>query len=102
MVITWHYYKKQYNYFTYLEGKISRALYDSRKEPSTFSEIDEFILSIDKDKPKLLCIVPQFYHGFKCISKEEAIVINIPTCPYNKDKPDEYRLTPYSNDISYD
>jgi dTDP-4-dehydrorhamnose 3,5-epimerase len=41
------------------------------------------------------------YHGWKCISEEEAIVINIPTEPYNREMPDEYRKDPHINDIPY-
>jgi dTDP-4-dehydrorhamnose 3,5-epimerase len=37
-----------------------------------------------------------------CVSREEAIVINIPTEVYNYEKPDEQRLDPHKNDIPYD
>jgi dTDP-4-dehydrorhamnose 3,5-epimerase len=52
--------------------------------------------------PKLVKIPKGVYHGFKCISKEEAIVVNIPTLPYDKEKPDEYRIDPFDNNIKYD
>jgi dTDP-4-dehydrorhamnose 3,5-epimerase len=54
------------------------------------------------DEPKLIRIPKQVYHGFKCISAEEAMVINIPTLAYNRKNPDEYRIDPYKNDIPYD
>jgi dTDP-4-dehydrorhamnose 3,5-epimerase len=41
------------------------------------------------------------YHGWKCISIEEALVVNVPTEPYNADEPDEYRLDPHNNNIPY-
>jgi dTDP-4-dehydrorhamnose 3,5-epimerase len=41
------------------------------------------------------------HHGWKCISEEEAIVINVPTEPYNRDNPDEYRTDPHVNHIPY-
>jgi dTDP-4-dehydrorhamnose 3,5-epimerase len=41
------------------------------------------------------------YHGWKCISPEEALVINVPTEPYNAGAPDEYRLDPHNNNIPY-
>jgi len=44
----------------------------------------------------------EIYHGWKCISEEEAIVINIPTEVYAYRSPDEYRLPPHGKDIPYD
>lgn len=76
------------------------AIYDSRKSSKTFGEINEWELSLDN--PKLIKIPKLLYHGFKCISKKEAIVINIPTVPYNSKKPDEYRLDAFDSAIPYD
>jgi len=100
IVKAWHYHKKQDDHFCCIKGKIRLALYDARKKSPTFREVNEFILSMDE--PKLIRIPKQVYHGFKCISDEEAMVINIPTLPYNRKKPDEYRVDPYKNDIPYD
>ena len=48
VVKAWHYHKKQTDYFTCISGNMKVALYDSRKESSTYSKIDEFFsLSID-------------------------------------------------------
>lgn len=45
----------------------------------------------------ILVQIPNFvYHGFKCISEKEAVVINCPTEPYRHDKPDEFRV-PYND-----
>lgn len=96
----WHYHKMQTDYFTCVSGKIKLVLYDSRKDSKTFGRVDEFIMSMDE--PMLVKIPPLVYHGFKCISQNEAIMINIPTEPYNHKNPDEYRIDPYDNDISYD
>ena len=100
IIKAWHYHKIQTDHFTCVSGKILFALYDARKSSNTFSEINEFILSLNE--PKLIKIPPLVYHGFKCISKEEAIVINIPTESYDKNKPDEYKIDPFKNDVTYD
>jgi len=42
------------------------------------------------------------YHGFKCISEYEALVINVPTELYKYSDPDEYRVSPDSGEIPYD
>ncbi len=44
----------------------------------------------------MLVQVPNLvYHGWKCISTELALVVNVPTEPYRYDDPDEYRLEPH-------
>ena len=50
----------------------------------------------------LIQIPPNIYHGFKCISDTEAIIINTVTKPYNRKNPDECRIDPHDNDIDYD
>ena len=49
----------------------------------------------------MLVKVPRMvYHGWKCISEEEAIVINVPTEAYNA-KGGRIRLDPHNNNIPY-
>ncbi|OGX24243.1 MAG: dTDP-4-dehydrorhamnose 3,5-epimerase [Omnitrophica WOR_2 bacterium RIFCSPHIGHO2_02_FULL_45_21] len=95
----WHYHKKQDDYFACVKGVMRLALYDARRKSKTYKEINEFKLGLDN--PFLVKIPRNVYHGFKCVSSDEAMVINIPTAPYNYRKPDEYRLDPYDNDIPY-
>lgn len=100
VVKAWHYHKKQMDNFTCIHGKMRLALYDARKSSPTYKEINDFTISLED--PMLVTIPKGVYHGFKCISAEEAVVINTPTRPYDYKKPDEYRLDPYDNDIPYD
>lgn len=100
VVKAWHYHKKQHDSFTCISGRIRLALYDARPKSKTFKAINEFILSLEE--PALVRIPPLVYHGFKCEGDREAIVLNTITYPYNKEKPDEYRVDAYENDISYD
>src|SRR3989338_4253487 len=72
VVKAWHYHKIQTDNFACVSGKIRLALYDARKNSKTYKEINEFVISLDD--PLLVQIPPNVYHGFKCISKEEAIV----------------------------
>jgi len=96
----WHWHKLQTDNFTCVSGKMRLALYDAREGSPTHNEIQEFEIGLDG--PLLVQIPPLVYHGFKCISKEEAIVINTVTEPYNYDSPDEHRVDAYDNDIDYD
>ncbi len=100
VVKAWHYHKKQVDNMTVVKGMMKVALYDAREDSSTRGEVNEFFLG--EQNPKLLQIPKLVYHGFKCISHEEAVVINIPTETYNHEAPDEYRLDPYQNEIPYD
>lgn len=95
----WHYHKKQDDHFCCIRGRMRLALYDCRKGSKTYGKIDEFELGLDN--PLLVKIPKKVYHGFKCISPEEALVINVPTRAYSRKDPDEYRIDAFRNDIPY-
>lgn len=99
VVKAWHYHKKQTDNFTCVKGKIKLALFDGRKKSLTYGQVNEFFLSLEE--PQLVQIPYGVFHGFKCVSKEEAVVINVPTRPYNYKIPDEYRVDPFDNNIPY-
>ncbi|MCP2604839.1 dTDP-4-dehydrorhamnose 3,5-epimerase family protein [Candidatus Aminicenantes bacterium AH-873-B07] len=101
VVKAWHLHKKQFDNVACLYGTIKLVLFDAREESPTYKEINEFYIGIHN--PLLIQIPPRIYHGWKCVSLEEAIVVNIPTEVYNYEKPDEYRLDPHNNNlIPYD
>jgi dTDP-4-dehydrorhamnose 3,5-epimerase len=100
VVKAWHYHKKQVDNFVVVRGMMKVVLYDSRKESPTFAEIGEFFLG--EHNPMLLQIPALVCHGFKCISDQEAMVINIPTECYNYQEPDEFRLPAHGTEIPYD
>lgn len=96
----WHYHKKQSDNMAVVRGMMKIVLYDGRKDSPTCGEINEFFAG--EHNPLLLHIPPYVYHGFKCISAEEALVVNTPTDAYHYQTPDEYRADPHGNDIPYD
>jgi len=96
----WHYHKIQADNFVVVSGMMKVVLFDDRIDSRTRGEINEFFMG--RQNPILLQIPPFVYHGFKCVSPEESIVLNIPTERYNYKEPDEYRLPPHDNDIPYD
>ena len=100
VVKAWHFHKKQDDNFTCVNGKMRLALYDARPKSPTYKEVNDFVVSLES--PMLVHIPKNVYHGFKCVSDTEAMVINTVTVPYNCKDPDEYRLDPYDNDIPYD
>ena len=96
----WHYHKLQTDNFVVVKGMMKVVLYDGRQDSLSYNQINEFFMG--EYNPILLQIPPYVYHGFKCISDEEAIVVNCPTEVYNYQNPDEYRLPPHDNTIPYD
>jgi dTDP-4-dehydrorhamnose 3,5-epimerase len=99
VVKAWHYHKLQTDFVACIKGMIKVALYDARKKSPTYREVNEFV--IGEHNPMLVSIPAGVYHGWKCISETESIVVNIPTRPYNREKPDEHRLPPDTTDIPY-
>lgn len=96
----WHYHKVQFDNIACLKGMIKLVLYDNREGSPTKGEINEFF--IGEHNPMLVHIPPFVLHGLKGISLKEAIVLNVPTEPYNYEQPDEYRLLPHTPDVPYD
>jgi dTDP-4-dehydrorhamnose 3,5-epimerase len=100
VVKAWHYHKHQTDNMTVVKGMMKIVLYDDREGSKTKGEVNEFF--VGEHNPVLVVIPEMVYHGFKCISETEAIVINIPTNTYNYKQPDEYRIDPHKNNIPYD
>lgn len=96
----WHYHKNQVDNFAVLKGMIKLVLYDPREDSPTKGEVNEFFLG--EHNPQLIQIPKLVYHGFKCISDDEAICLNVPTEVYNYENPDEYRVHPHEGGIPYD
>jgi len=96
----WHYHKKQIDTFACIHGMMKIVLYDAREDSPTKGMINEFFAGIHN--PILIRVPTYVMHGFKCISENEAIVINLPTEPYNYNEPDEFRMPAHSPEIPYD
>jgi len=95
----WHYHKLQADNIVVIKGMLKIVLYDAREGLSTKGQINEFFAG--EFNPVLVHVPVGVYHGWKCISETEAIVINIVTEPYRYDNPDEYRVAHDSPEIPY-
>ncbi len=100
VVKAWHMHKKQTDCISCTKGMVKLVLYDGREESETKGEINDFV--IGERNPVLLKIPAEVWHGFKTVSDEYAIVINVPTELYDYKSPDEYRLPPSTDKIPYD
>ncbi|HNV65195.1 MAG TPA: dTDP-4-dehydrorhamnose 3,5-epimerase family protein [Smithellaceae bacterium] len=96
----WHYHKKQADNMAVVRGMMKIVLYDGREQSPTFGEVNEIFAG--NHNPVLVHIPPLVCHGFKCISEEEAIVVNVPTEMYNYETPDEFRLPAHGGEVPYD
>ena len=100
VVKAWHYHKIQTDHIAAVQGMIKLVLYDPREKSPTRGEINQFFIGVHH--PMLVQVPNMIYHGWKCVSEEEAIIINIPTEVYAYNAQDEYRLPPHGKDIPYD
>jgi len=100
VVKAWHMHKKQTDNIACIKGMIKLALYDDREKSKTKKEINEFI--IGERNLLLVKIPPEVWHGFKTVTEEYALVLNVPTELYNYSRPDEHRLPPDTDKIPYD
>ena len=99
-VKAWHYHKEQDDNMAVVKGMMKIVLYDARMNSPTKGEVNEFFAG---EHNHILIHIPKMvYHGFKCISETEAIVVNTPTNTYDYENPDEFRVHPHDNDIPYD
>ncbi len=96
----WHWHEIQTDHFCVVKGMAKVVLYDRREESSTRGQVDEVFLG--ERNPSLLVIPQGVVHGMKGIGVEPALLLNIPSEPYNHEHPDEYRIDPHENDIPYD
>ena len=101
----WHLHKVQDDFFACVRGMVKLVIYDAREESPTRGLVKEYYLG--DHNPQLVKVPAGTYHGWKCVSQEESLVINVPSESYNYDTPDEYRAPwdtpdiPYSWDIIY-
>jgi len=99
VVKAWHYHTKQTDQMTCVKGMIKVVLYDGRKDSPTKGEIMEFF--VGEFNPMMVVIPPGVYHGWKCISESESVVVNCPDQLYDYKNPDEHRAAHDDPEIGY-
>jgi dTDP-4-dehydrorhamnose 3,5-epimerase len=99
VVKAWHYHTKQIDNFACVAGMVKLVLVDTRPESPTNGAINEFF--VGTHNPMLVQVPSLVYHGWKCISTDVSLVVNVPSEPYHYEEPDEYRLDPHDT-LPYD
>jgi dTDP-4-dehydrorhamnose 3,5-epimerase len=99
VVKAWHYHRLQTDNFACVAGMVKLVLADTREDSPTKGVVNEFFLGTQN--PAIVQVPNLVYHGWKCISQEPSLVVNVTTEPYRYDDPDEYRLDPHGT-LPYD
>ena len=99
VVKAWHYHRTQIDHFACVAGMVKLVLIDTRVGSPTEGAVNEFFIGVLN--PMLVQVPNLVYHGWKCISSEPSLVVNVPNEPYQRDEPDEYRLEPHGS-LAYD
>jgi len=90
MIRAWHRHEReQVDYFITIKGATKICAYDDTENSSTRGQLDQIISSGEK----LQCVrIPGFYyHGFKSVGFEPALVVYLTTRLYDYKNPDEER-----------
>jgi len=80
------------------QGSMRFVLYDARKESESYQTLME--LCLGEENYQRLCIPPNIWYGFSCISEQPALIINTPDLSHDPDEvlrlPDDSPDIPYS------
>ena len=84
-----HEHKYQTDYFVFIgPGNFDLYLWDRRKDSETFKE--KMVLRAGEENPVAVLVPPGVVHGYKCVSDNDALCINILDKLYKgKDKKEE-------------
>ena len=81
------------------QGHVKVVLFDGRDDSKTSGRINE--LHIGDTRPTFVVIPPGVWHGVQNLGPTDALMLNLPTNPYNYQDPDHYRLAFDSPEIPY-
>jgi len=82
-----------WDYFCIVKGSAKFIFVDDRKDSKTYKEQEIVILS--EKAPKIVIIPPGVYHGWMSL-EDDTIMVSIGSEVYDKEKPDEIRVSPDS------
>jgi dTDP-4-dehydrorhamnose 3,5-epimerase len=99
VVKAWHYHEKQIDNFACVAGMVKLVLVDTRADSPTRNAVNEFFFG--SQNPMLVQVPNLVYHGWKCVSTDMALVVNVTNEPYHYSQPDEFRVEPH-NTLPYD
>lgn len=96
----WGMHKKQADRYFIASGFVRVVLFDGRSASPTFGSFAQFHMT--QDARALLLIPPGVWHGDQNFGDAEAVMMNFPTRPFDREDPDKYRVDPHSAVIPFD
>jgi dTDP-4-dehydrorhamnose 3,5-epimerase len=96
----WGMHRKQADRYFVCRGNLRIVLFDGRVKSPTHERFAQFHFA-DGSRGALL-IPPGVWHADQNWGDTEAVVINHPTRPFDREHPDKYRIDPESNEIPFD
>ena len=92
----WVQHLKQDDRLFLVRGAVRWALFDHRAGSPTAGQLN--LLTVTERNPSLLVIPRGVFHAVENLGPHEAVLVNLPTAPYDHEDPDKYRL-PLVNDV---
>lgn len=77
------------------QGAVRFVLYDDRPDSPTYQMINQFTLT--EQNRGMLLYPSGVFHALENVGSTDALLLNMPTRPYNHQDPDKYRI-PLVND----
>ena len=92
----WALHKKHDDRYFLISGAVDVVLYDVRPDSMTYGEVHTVRL---RQEDRIVLIIPaNVWHADINVSDTEAVLLNMPTQPYDYADPDKYRL-PLDTDL---
>jgi dTDP-4-dehydrorhamnose 3,5-epimerase len=96
----WGMHRLQADRYFLTQGSVRVVLYDGRVNSPTYRRFAEFHLT-EATRARLL-IPPGVWHADQNWGDSEAALMNFPTRPFERERPDKHRINPASGEIPFD
>jgi dTDP-4-dehydrorhamnose 3,5-epimerase len=96
----WGMHKLQVDRYLIADGSVRVVLFDGRAGSATEGVLE--VRQLTGEAPSLLAIPPGVWHADQNWGDDDALIVNFPTHPYNREAPDKYRIDPHSGEIPFD
>jgi dTDP-4-dehydrorhamnose 3,5-epimerase len=98
-ISAWHVHREATDRLFANHGLLKIVLYDARPNSATSGRINVF--RCGSARPMLIVIPAGVWHGVQNLSKEPALLLNLPDRPYRYEAPDHWRLPADTDRIPY-
>lgn len=89
----WHFHARQWDRMACVHGRVMLGLIDDREGSPTRGE--QMRIPMGERAFVSVRIPAGVWHGLKNIGEHEALVVNVPSAPYDRASPDEVRVPPH-------